>query len=107
MDILQKVSNPIGTKFKYERSSRRGLHFTRFKSHRDKVQIYLKRSIGYASMMCFKSHRDKVQIIEEPKKFFLGHASFKSHRDKVQISRFVGSGGNEWRVSNPIGTKFK
>ena len=54
---------------------------------------------------CFKSHRDKVQINVLSTS---GHtySCFKSHRDKVQIDNFAKESGL-YRVSNPIGTKFK
>ena len=56
-------------------------------------------------LYCFKSHRDKVQI---PEKLSVGGDldCFKSHRDKVQINIYS-TPLVVYCVSNPIGTKFK
>ena len=75
-----------------------------FKSHRDKVQIHGQTQV-FVMTECFKSHRDKVQIGESANEAGV-HRGFKSHRDKVQISFWAGNSGR-YKVSNPIGTKFK
>ena len=76
----------------------------------------------------FKSHRDKVQILDnyplmhsiqlfqipqgQSSNFVLGifelllFICFKSHRDKVQIRHIINPNIG-FKVSNPIGTKFK
>ena len=98
------VSNPIGSKFKFECKNcicQQGqFQIPQGPSSNEKV---MPKIIGY--IRGFKSHRDQIQIK------FLGTlplpvACFKSHRDQIQMQtcqkyRCL------FRVSNPIGTKFK
>ena len=100
---LSRVSNPIGTKFKFR--SKHNSIFAKYVSNPIGTKFKLQVQPLYLLCFCFKSHRDKVQIVLLICYIHLLW-SFKSHRDKVQIEPFTRV-ICLFIVSNPIGTKFK
>ena len=120
---MSLVSNPIGTKFKLRFAPRNGKKKGRFKSHRDKVQIIPKRTIGFKAQTFQipqgqSSNSDFTQAIPMLSKFQIpqgqssnGHylhfsfsdMCFKSHRDKVQIRTFYASTSEKQAFQIPQG----